>query len=200
MLTLADLSFSWFSKDIKILAWVSYLNTEHRAKQYMEKNTPYFIPVTFHNSECKQLRCDVIPVWPDYLSEKKSFGNPATMLFSPCQKCKKEETLLAKYLTLSHPWHGQSAKANGTGLEMRRGKILLEILQKGMFQRRAGKGKIYGSNFTDTNWEVFPSSSCQYLSWWHTCTHTNGGNTTIKIKIIQVDLSYWQIGVLCSSL
>lgn len=101
MLTLADLSFSWFSKDIKILAWVSYLNTEHRAKQYMEKNTPYFIPVTFHNSECKQLRCDVIPVWPDYLSEKKSFGNPATMPFSPCQKCKKEETLLAKYLTES---------------------------------------------------------------------------------------------------
>lgn len=82
MLTLADLSFSWFSKDIKILAWVSYLNTEHRAKQYMEKNTPYFIPVTFHNSECKQLRCDVIPVWPDYLSEKKFWKSCHHAVFS----------------------------------------------------------------------------------------------------------------------
>jgi len=74
------------------------------------------------------------PAWPADFLEKR-FGNSATLLFSAFQKWKKRGHHQPNVTHLSHPWHGQSAKTLDMGLEMRRGKVILEMLQKGKFER-----------------------------------------------------------------
>lgn len=71
--------------------------------------------------------------------------------------------------------------------------------KKGCLKENSLIGKIYSSNFRCQLRSISQFILCQYFSWWHICTETTGGDATIKIKITQVNLSYWHIGVSHSS-